>query len=118
VDLVINGIDASLENIQRAFGMPDTAFTGGPLPGTPEVLEFLENDIGEAERFIYAEGPGPQSTIRRIEVPRTKLANVGSLNMASTEWMLPVTTWRALNPNTGVGGTTPVMTITDAAAAT
>lgn len=111
MDIVISGIDGSLQNIQRMFGMPSTAFTGDLSATTDEVLAFNQNEIGETEQHIYAEGPGPLGSTRRVDAYRTKLSNVGPLNMASTEWMVPVATWRILNP-----GTDPVFQISDIAA--
>jgi hypothetical protein len=108
MDIVISGIDGSLRNIQRMFGIVDTAFSGDLSLGTDEVLEFNANEIGETERHIYAEGPGPLGSTRRIDAYRTKLVNVGPLNMASTEWMVPVATWRILKP-----AADPVFQITD-----
>lgn len=110
MDMVINGIDGSLRNIGRGFGMPDDAFTGDIDLGQEE-LAFNQNDIGEQERHLYSEGPGAFGSVRRIDVPRAKLANVGPLAQAKTGWMLPVVTWRVLNP-----GVDPVFTFTDTAA--
>lgn len=111
MDIVIKGIDGALRNIQRAFGLPDSAFTGDLSNITPsdEVLEFNEDEIGETERAIYSEGPGPLASTRRIDAPRCKLVSVGALAQSKTGWMLPEATWRVLNP----GSSTPVVTITD-----
>lgn len=112
MDAVINGIDGSLRNIGRMFGMPDAAFTGDIDSGT-EKLDFNQNDIGEQERHLYTLGPGARDasggiSVRRIDIFRAKLSNVGPLAQSKTGWMLPVATWRVLNP-----GTDPVVTFTD-----
>jgi hypothetical protein len=111
MDIVINGIDGSLTNIGRVYGLPDAAFTGDLGTGTDEVLDFNQDEVGETERALYAEGPGPLGSVRRFTAERCKVVNVGALVFSSTSWMVPVGTWRILNP-----GTDPVAQFTDIAA--
>ena len=108
MDAVVNGIDGSLRNIGRMYGMPDSSFTGDVTSSTDEVLSFNQDDIGEEERHLYSLGPGAAASTRDIDIPRAKLSNAGPLVQSKTSWMTPVATWRILNP-----GTDPVLTITD-----
>lgn len=102
LSILIRLIDASLQSIQRLFGIPDSEFTGDLTAATPtaEVLDFEEGLIGSTERVLYSLGPGPSST-RRIDVPRAKVADLGSLAQSKVNWMLPQATWRVLNPAAG-----------------
>ena len=110
MDIVVNGIDGSLRNIGRVYGLPDSAFSGDLDTPTDEVLAFNQAEIGETERAIYSEGPGPLGSVRRFEAYRCKIVNVGPLVQSSTSWMVPVGTWRILNP-----GVDPVAQFTDQA---
>lgn len=102
LNFVARLIDAALQSIQRAFGIPDSEFTGDLEAATPtaEVLDFEAGLVGSQERELYSLGPGPAST-RRIEVPRAKVSDLGPLQQSKTGWMLPQATWRALNPTSG-----------------
>lgn len=115
MELVINGIDGSLRNIQRLFGLPDAAFTGDLVVGAiDEQLDFNEDGIGATERFIYSEGPGPRSSTRRISAPRCKVKNVGPLQQGKTGWMLPTATWGVLRPDLDqAGAEQAILQITD-----
>lgn len=102
-------VSAALQVIQRAYGLPDSAFSGGLQGGSPtaEILNLQDLDVGKQERQLYSLGPGAVST-RRIDVFRAKISDLGELAQAKTAWMLPQATWRALAPATG-----PAVKITD-----
>jgi|SRR5688572_17744390 len=115
MELVINGIDGSLRNIQRLFGLPDDAFSGDLVVGdTDEQLDFNEDEMGNTERYIFSEGPGPRSSTRRIAAPRCKVKQVGPLQQNKGSWMLPSSTWGVLRPDLTQGGAEQaILTITD-----
>lgn len=115
MDLNIKGIDGTLRNIGRLYGLPDDALTGDLVVGdVDEQLDFNETGIGSTERYIYSEGPGPRSSVRRIAAPRCKVKNVGPLVQSKTGWMIPEATWGVLWPGlTQEGATQPILTITD-----
>jgi hypothetical protein len=104
----IKSINGAAKNIGRLIGLADTAFTGDLSADTNEVLTVEENTIGETERAIYSEGPGPLLSTRRIYAQRCKLASIGPLVQAKTGWMLPSVVWNVLNPTSGAP-----LTITD-----
>jgi hypothetical protein len=111
MQLGINGIDGSLQNIGRVLGLPDSAFTGDLSASTNEVLTFDKDDIGASALALYSKGPGPLSSVRRIDAPNCKLASAGALAQAKTGWMLPSAVFNILVPATG-----NPLTITDDAA--
>lgn len=102
LSLVARLIDAALNVIQRATGIPDSEFTGDLTDPTPtsEVLDLEEGLIGSVERTIYSTGPGPTST-RRIDIPRAKVIDISSMAQSKVAWWLLTVTWRVLNPASG-----------------
>lgn len=102
LNMVIQIVNASLQELQRILGIPASAFSGDLEDATPtdEVLAFNPGEIGTEVLQLYALGTGPVTT-RRIDVPRAKVADIGPLQMAKTGWMLPQATWRVLRPASG-----------------
>lgn len=111
MELQVNLVEASLQAIQRAYGIPDASFAGDLAAGSPteEVLAVGEGDLGSTERQMYVLTPGPSST-RRVDVPRSKVSSLGDIQMGSNAYQLPSATWQVLNPTDG----SDPLTITDA----
>jgi len=108
MQIAINSINGALKNFGRLLGLVDTAFAGDLSLDTNEVLTVEEDTIGETERAIYSEGPGPLLSTRRIYAQRCKLASIGPIVQAKVGWMLPQMVWNVLNPTSGAP-----LTITD-----
>ena len=111
MQITINAIDGALQNVGRVFAMPDSDFTGDLSTGSDEELAFNQVSMGQQERALYAEGPGPLGSIRRFEAYRCKSVNFGPLVFGSTNWQLPTVTMEVLNP-----GSDPVAKFIDQAA--
>lgn len=112
IQLQIALINADAQALQYLWGMPAAALAGdlGGTP-TPEVLTIQEGNLGTEERALYVIAPGPAST-RRVQARRCRVADLGGLAFASTDYQTPEATWEVLNPTSAM--TQAPLVITDA----
>lgn len=112
VQLTIRLVSPDVLALQYLWGLPDAAIAGDLDAGTPvaEVLSIQSGNLGTQERTLYILGPGPVST-RRVQARRCRVADLGGLDFASTDYQKPEATWEVLNPLAGM--THAPLTITD-----
>lgn len=115
LSLVVRLLSGTLLTIRRALGIPSAQLTGDLAAATPttEVLAIKAGNIGFEEKHLYSIGAGPAST-RRIAASRCMLTDMGPLQQSKTGWVLPVATWRILDPTVNFATPLAVLTITDA----
>ena len=90
-------IEASLANIARVLGLPESAISG---TGPAAVLSVLADELGTQEFHLYAIQPGPNGP-RRFDFKRAKVSSPGDINVSKAAWTLPESTFTLLVDNDG-----------------
>lgn len=93
-------LSASLLNLKRLMGLPDTALTGDLTADEDETLIVRGAELGSVEQQLYLRTMGPFGP-RTYYMPRAKVASFPEITHARTEFFEPNATFDLLENEAG-----------------